>query len=584
MTITQPRVALRAGHLTLDYDAGSLRYLRFGDQEVLRQIYAAVRDHDWATVIGVLHDEQIERHADHFRITYTATHQQGDVDFTWRGEIVGTADSTITFTFDGVANSSFKRNRVGFCVLHPLTLAGSACEIEHADGTRTQGQFPDHIAPHQPYLEIRAVTHPVNIDGATVARAEVRMEGDIFEMEDQRNWSDASYKTYCTPQRLPMPVLVEAGTRIQQQITVRLVPNPPNTADTAALPDTAARADVLTFNPATPARPIPPIGLGLASALTAADLDRLQPLNLAHLRLECDITAPDAVQRLQHAQQDAAALGAQLELALHVDADASALDAILPTLNAIKGDLVRVLVLGAGAAAARQALAGLGVAIGAGTSDSFVDLNRNRPHVEGLAWLAYGVTPQVHAFDNATMTETLAAQTQQVRTARTFAGDAKIAVTPITLKPRPAEDARLHAAYGASWTLGSIKALVEADSVTYFEATGACGILSAEATAAPHPVYAAFAGLGAFAGGTLRAGQSNDALRIDGFITQKDGHSALWLMNYTPHPVTVTVDGIGNAWTLTGGTDAVITGTDPALQVTLPAEGFAQLTPHNPIA
>ena len=24
-------------------------------------------------------------------------------------------------------------------------------------------------------------------------------EGDIFETEDQRNWSDASYKTFCTP-------------------------------------------------------------------------------------------------------------------------------------------------------------------------------------------------------------------------------------------------------------------------------------------------------------------------------------------------------------------------------------------------
>ena len=33
-------------------------------------------------------------------------------------------------------------------------------------------------------------------DGATV---DIVFGGEIFEMEDQRNWSDASYKTYCVP-------------------------------------------------------------------------------------------------------------------------------------------------------------------------------------------------------------------------------------------------------------------------------------------------------------------------------------------------------------------------------------------------
>ena len=30
----------------------------------------------------------------------------------------------------------------------------------------------------------------------------IRFEGDLFEMEDQRNWTDASYKTYSTPLRI----------------------------------------------------------------------------------------------------------------------------------------------------------------------------------------------------------------------------------------------------------------------------------------------------------------------------------------------------------------------------------------------
>ena len=47
-------------------------------------------------------------------------------------------------------------------------------------------------------------------------------EGDLFEMEDQRNWTDASFKTYCTPQsarlsvRRPWPV-----ERFSQKVTIR---------------------------------------------------------------------------------------------------------------------------------------------------------------------------------------------------------------------------------------------------------------------------------------------------------------------------------------------------------------------------
>ena len=34
---------------------------------------------------------------------------------------------------------------------------------------------------------------------------ELLFEGDLFEMEDQRNWTDASFKTYCTPAGARLP-------------------------------------------------------------------------------------------------------------------------------------------------------------------------------------------------------------------------------------------------------------------------------------------------------------------------------------------------------------------------------------------
>jgi D-apionolactonase len=50
--------------------------------------------------------------------------------------------------------------------------------------------------------------------------AECRVENDVFEMEDQRNWSDASYKTYVRPLELPWPSKLKAGKEIRQRVTL----------------------------------------------------------------------------------------------------------------------------------------------------------------------------------------------------------------------------------------------------------------------------------------------------------------------------------------------------------------------------
>jgi hypothetical protein len=122
--------------------------------------------------------------------------------------ISGTGDGTIDYVLDGVAGRSFLKNRIGFCVLHPMELAGREAMVETPEG-RLVSTFPDLISPDQPFLDMVSLRHGVG-DGAD-ARVTIRFEGDLFETEDQRNWTDASYKTYSTPLRLPYPVRVEAG-------------------------------------------------------------------------------------------------------------------------------------------------------------------------------------------------------------------------------------------------------------------------------------------------------------------------------------------------------------------------------------
>ena len=67
--------------------------------------------------------------------------------------------------------------------------------------------FPLAISPDQPFADMRALTHEV----APGLRATVRMTGETFESEDHRNWSDASFKHYCTPISPAVPGDRESG-------------------------------------------------------------------------------------------------------------------------------------------------------------------------------------------------------------------------------------------------------------------------------------------------------------------------------------------------------------------------------------
>ena len=82
------------------------------------------------------------------------------------------------------------------------------------DGTTEDAALPRLFDPDQPVLpfaEMAGMGHEV-VPGVW---ADLALEGDIFEMEDQRNWTDASFKTFSTPLRIPYPVGDRQGTRIQ---------------------------------------------------------------------------------------------------------------------------------------------------------------------------------------------------------------------------------------------------------------------------------------------------------------------------------------------------------------------------------
>jgi D-apionolactonase len=554
-------IPLQAGPLSMMFepDTAMLRYVSIGEHKVLQAINAPVRNQFWGTVPPVVQNLKLQRRDDSFQLTFDVLCRQDDIDFFWKGEITGTAQGHLTFTFDGEARSTFLRNRIGFCVLHGPEAAGRPCVVTSVDGEAENGRFPTLISPHQPFKDIRSIAHEVSPG----VWAKVVMEGDTFEMEDQRNWTDASYKTYCTPLALPYPVKVEQGTKIVHRIELSI-----DGAESIQRVDPAPKPVLLRVATASDfARPLPAIGLQVSSQigeLSDAEIERLRALQLSHLRVDITPAERSQAARLRRAAQQAERLGVTLHVGLHLGDNAQQELANLETALQQIPQPSHWLLLAADdtkVRATRAFLTGAGQRgkLGRGENTNFTELNRSRPDPSTIDIVAFGINPQIHAVDNLSIMETLPIQSDTVSSARQFTADRPLFIAPITLKPQalnrqpaadelPANvDPRQSSDFAAAWTVGSIKYLAEAgaDSVTYYETVGWLGVMeSAGGSRLPDqfpskpgqlfPIYRVFRELAEFQGGTVRQVVSSDAAAVVGLALEKDGRRRVLIANLTP--------------------------------------------------
>ena len=577
------RHALRAGPLSLCFEAGDLRYVRLGEHEVLRRVYAAVRDQNWVTVPGALRDVSIEARAESFRVSFLSEHREREIHFEWRGEIEGRADGSIRFVFDGNAKTTFLRNRIGFCVLHPAgACAGARCRALYLDGTEHETTLPHVIAVEQPFAglhDLAGIAHEVSPG----AWAEVRFEGDAFEVEDQRNWTDASFKTFCTPLRLPFPVEIRAGTRVLQSVNVRIVGGEKTVLATRAV---CEREAVTISVDSSRAAPLLPLGLCASSdsaCLTPREIERLRDLRPAHLRVEARLSQGDWPARLDRAARDACALGAELELVVYSSAGdpGRGFDAVAKRIEELRAPVVRVLPLEEGRSsttrsaldAARKHLAALRAPIGGGTDADLYELNLERPPADA-DFIVWSMNPQVHASDCASIVETPEAAAQQVESVGAYFPGKPRFVSPISLKPRfnavatgpeaalapgalPRNvDPRQMSLFGAAWTLAMLSRLAQAGAagLTLFETVGWRGVMESESgsplpgkfrsTAGEvFPLYHVLAAAAAFSGGEVLATKSSDALAVEALALRSGQRTLLLLANLSGREERVCVEG-----------------------------------------
>ena len=199
-----------------------------------------------------------------------------------------------------------------------------------------------------------------------------------------------------------------------------------------------------------------------------------------------------------------------------------------------------------------------------GTNADLIFLQRNLPPLGQVDGLTFAINPQVHAFDNASIVETLETQGTALASARRLAAGKPVIVSPVTLKPRwnpyatgpspetppgilpPQVDVRQASLIGAGWTLGSLKYLAEAgaQSLTYYETTGWQGVMETEAGSPEQafpsqpgcvfPLYFILSKVLEFTGGEVLPLKSSANLVVDGMLLQRGTQIRLLVANLTP--------------------------------------------------
>jgi hypothetical protein len=538
------RLPVRAGPLSLVLEAGDVRHVHVAGREVVRRIYGAVRDHAWRTIPARLSGFTLDRGADSFRCRYHAEHRQDAVAFSWDATIEGTADGTLTFGFDGVADATFERNRIGLCLLHPLpALSGARVRVTTTGGSSRVLSFPDLVAVEQPIVgfdDIRTLACEIGPD----LWLEATVEGDVFQAEDQRNWIDASTKVYSTPVTLPKPVTVPRGTRIAQRVTLRLRTARGDAARLASTPFVIDRADgALRFGDGQAGR-LPAIGVRSAGAVRHA-----RP---AHRRVDLDLAAGDAAAALPaHGVAEAA----PLELALHVPDDAVAAARALDSVD-LKGlDVARVLAFTVGHDTtqpgtldavrtwrARHA-AHASVPIATGTASDLARIHLAPAPLLTADAVCWSMHPQAHATDLTTIAESPDGARDQARTVKQRFPGLPLAITA-TFGRQGQADPRAASLFAAAWTLALLTALGEAgaESVTIAEAWPDGDDLVAL------PVLHVLAALATVRDAALRPVASTlDTVRAVAF--ERDDRRTLFIANLAPRPCQLALPPAPDAWT-----------------------------------
>ena len=470
--------------LRLDRNGAFAREISVGGEELFRGIGFVVRDANWGKP-ALASEAILSQQNDRATVKSGGELQLSGCDLAWSAEW-SIAEGGLEAKGRASSVTGFDTNRTGFVVLHSLgATRGRPVKVLHPRGDIEETTFPELVSPHQPFFDIEALEYTT----AAGTRLRLSFSGEVFEIEDQRNWTDASYKTYCRPLRLPYPYRIGPSTVIEQSVRLEILAvTPVGTRPPRAAPWIERTAVLPVLGTSLPPGPFVPKQLGALKALA-----------LGFTAIEVDLSDEDG---LATASERIASAPGPLRIDIRMSEEKKTLAAVttLAPLLANKA-VIGVSLWDAqdSTIAAARAVAP-NIRVGGGTGAFFTELNRlsNWPAADYLTWTS---NPTVHGSSDETIGETTESLADIIRTARARSSAARFQIGPMTLglrynpnattaegrrtasPPDPRQDEMIAAAWAVGTIAGFLDSVVE--TLAFFEPIGPKGLLSEHGSFSP---------------------------------------------------------------------------------------------------
>jgi hypothetical protein len=485
------------GDFTFDLARAAVRNVRYKNVQIIDLLYTAIRPWDWSTLDADEHSEDVKVTGDTCVITIKDLFA-GALDA--RTEITISTDNKFTVTYElrGLAEYSVNRWGICFC-LNSADWMGSSVQTQGneyklpaaispqrvVDGV-TQGLFP---AANQ--------MHFIAPDNRSI---KVNSTGKVLEAEDQRNWTDNTYKIYSGSLSEPRPYVASAGSAWSQSVTFEIDPPSKQVADGSKIVVKEIES-------------LPSIGLQF-------NTDSLLPtdaLNTALFFLDIDHIRVNEESLTAQKINSISANGLIVEAALLSSHSGEKLHQDIAHLNKQIPAGSRILIQREGREIVEQLDLPANKSLSSfipGTDAYLVDLHRNKYNFGES--ISYSMVPTLHSSDTETIFKTLYTQAESINFAQEFLAP-QVLISPITFSTRgnpetghsrdqrinfasPEMALRVRTIEGAAWTLGSIFALASAGaySGTWHELFGEYGVIYPDSDAIKFsPTFHALSALGA---------------------------------------------------------------------------------------
>lgn len=488
---------MQHGNFTLDLSEAAVRNITYKGAQLIDLLYTAIRPWDWSTLVADSHTEDVRVNGADCIITISDTFAG-----TLEAQTIISLSTDNTFSVEyqlkGLAEYSVNRWGICFC-LHSGDWMGSTVHSSGNDYSLlqdispqrvidgvTQGLFPasnemHFVAPDQRFIKATST-------------------GNVLEAEDQRNWTDNTYKIYSGSLSEPRPFVASAGSIWKQSVKFEVGAPKGALADSSKIVVREIEA-------------LPSIGLQFNTEplLSPDELEQaLVLLEIDHLRINEEALSAQKIATV-------AASGLVLEAALLSSNGGAALQTEVIHLTQRVPAGSRLLIQ----RDSREIVEVMDLpkneslnSFIPGTDAYLVDLHRNKYDFGDS--VSYSMAPTVHSTDIETIFKTLYTQRESIEFAQKRLAK-QVFISPITFSTRGNPEtghlrdqrinfvnmdaaSRIRTLEGAAWTLGSIFALASAGafSGTWHELFGDFGVVYSQDGATKFsPTFHALSALGA---------------------------------------------------------------------------------------